>query len=131
MNSMAKAIISIFLIACLFAIAPADTQSQALELPLTKSLQPGTHEIVYGGQTLKFETQVALQVRLYYVGLVRFQIAFKKHPYAGGGGGGAAATEWVALTWEEYNETMYDDDAPDDEWIGEIDTSGEGGWVER
>ena len=134
MNYLAKAIIGAVLIALI--CAPAATQSQNLELPVTKSnqavtvsLQPGNHSIQYGGQTLVFDTQVQLLVRLYFVSLDRFQIAFKRHPNAPQGGG-SPASEQVFLTWEEYQELMFNGTAPTDEWIGEINNS-EGGWVER
>ena len=130
MKSMAKAIIAVFVIACLFA--PVSTQSQSLELPLQKDLFPGTHTIVYGGQSFVFQTAVLIRVDLRFTSLTMFEVTVKRHPHAPPASGASASPggEPLFITWEDYQTLMYDGDAPSDGWTAEIDLT-EGGWVEK
>jgi len=103
--------------------------SQALELPITKTLYPGTNVIQYGGQTLVFNNSVMLKVRLAYTALLRFEVSVARHPSATEVEG-ASGTEQMAITWEDYQQLLYDGVVPSDGWVAELNLT-EGGWVEK
>lgn len=111
-----KALSKIFAVSILLAVllVPAQTMSDELAMPLSKKVLPPGETIRYAGQTLKFDTAVALRVRLLDLGPTKLKLSF----WAIGAAppGNAPGSIDCVVTWVNWSNELYAGSAPISAW---------------
>ena len=100
---------------------------EQLPTPKIEVVFPGVTRVVYADQTFVFTTTVRLSATFEFMppGEIRIKVRTSAAPF----GGMAPAGQRLRIYWQEGDETLYDGDPPEDEWIGGVLT--EGGLTEK
>jgi hypothetical protein len=110
------------LLASVFTILmllPLTVMSDQLPAPLEKNLRPGVTVVVYLGQSLRFTTDVPVQISMIALDENRIRLQFRiRGGEQGQGGQGHAATSLV-IYWENWDNGIYTGSAPPD-WQTEV-----------
>ena len=125
MKALSRLLVASVMLAVL--LVPLASMSDQLYAPMTKTVFPPQETINYGGQTLKFSTDVPLKISLEVVAPGKIRLKFKAHP---GTGGNAPAATTVNIFWEDWSNEIYNGSAPVTEpWDGILLT--ESGFTEK
>jgi hypothetical protein len=115
MKVLPKILLSSLLI--LLMLIPLTAVSEQLPLPLDKNLRPGVTVIDYMGQSLRFTTDVPLQVRLMPLDETRIKLQFRTP--SGHDGSASGATLNLVIFWDNWGSDIYSGSPPAD-WETEI-----------
>jgi len=126
MNLCVRAISALLIIA--FLTVPSVVASEQMAAPLERGIHPGVTTIFYANHTLVFTTAVPLKIKLRVVPTGHVELSFRSASRDLGEGMAGAVAGQTVIFWEEANEEVYSDFAPD----GWVDIPlGEGGWTEK
>lgn len=106
-------LVSVFTVLMLL---PLTATADQLPTPIEKNLRVGVTVVDYMGQSLRFTTDVPLQIRLIALDESRIKLQFRTP--GGGGGEGSAVTD-LNIFWENWDNEIYSGSAPE-EWETEI-----------
>jgi hypothetical protein len=107
--------VSRFLAAVVFlalVLAPLAAGSDQLPLPAEKKLRPGVSLIDYGGQSLRFTSDVSLVVRLNPIDATRIRLEVRIY-------GGGTSNEIIQIHWMNWGADIHVGTLPSqgDVWI--------------
>lgn len=108
-------------------LLPLTVLAGQLPAPMEKKLTPGIHDITYAGQTLRFDSPVALVIKFDALSTSRIKLTVRTYgtpsPAQGTSGG------ILSIFWENWGSDVYSGPPPSADWEGVLDT--ESGFTEK